>query len=325
MTQVGITDHPFGTTQDVEREVLAQVPADLELAPASDEATLTELASRSQGLLVCYAPVTRAVVEAAAGAGCTIIARYGIGYDNVDIRAATEHGITVTNVPDYCLDEVADHTMALVLASARGVSAASSQVRQGNWVAGTVIHSLRGRTLALIGLGRIGLKTAERARPFGLRVVAYDPFVKKAPEGVKLTDTFEEAVRDAHVVSLHVPMSANNRNLIDADAIALMRNQPLLVNTSRGGLVDLDAAMAALDSGALSGLAVDVTDPEPLPAQHPLRTHPKAIVTPHIAFYSEEAQLELQRRAADEVRRALRGEPPRSPVNAEALAARTAS
>jgi D-3-phosphoglycerate dehydrogenase len=313
--QVVVSDHPFGTGLDVERSVLKPLDVELVLAPAADEATLAGLARESVALLVCYAPIPRTVVEAAAEGGCKVISRYGIGYDNVDLEAATEAGIQVTNVPDYCLDEVADHTFALLLGAARGVVRGAEVVRGGGWEPGSTVHSLRGRQLTLVGLGRIGAKVAERALVFGLRVVAYDPYVTTGPTGVELADSLESALADADYVSLHVPMSAENRHLVGAETIGQMRRAPLLVNTSRGGLVDLDAARSALDDGRLGGVALDVTDPEPLPADHPLRTHPKAIVTPHMAFYSEEAQLELQRRAADEVVRALRGEAPRSPVN----------
>jgi D-3-phosphoglycerate dehydrogenase len=316
MPLVTVSDHPFGTGLGVERAVLDPLDVELALAPSTDEETLAELASRSAAMLVCYAPIPRRVITAAAEGGCRVIARYGIGYDNVDVAAATQAGIVVTNVPDYCLDEVADHTIALLLASARGVVRASERVRKGGWEPGSTVHSLRGGRLALIGLGRIGQKVAERARVFGLTVVAYDPFVRDCSPEIELAQSFAEAVAQADYVSLHVPMSAETRHLVDDDAIALMQRAPVLVNTSRGGLVDLDAVLRALDGGNLSGVALDVTEPEPLPAEHPLRSHPRALVTPHMAFYSEEAQEELQRRAADEVARALRGETPRSAVNA---------
>jgi D-3-phosphoglycerate dehydrogenase len=295
--------------------VLDPLDVELVLADSTDEATLASLARGSAALLVCYAPIPRSVVAAAAEGGCRVIARYGIGYDNVDLEAATEAGIVVTNVPDYCLDEVADHTLALLLGAARGVVAAHEAVRRGGWVPQTVVHSLRDRQLTLVGIGRIGRKVAERALAFGLRVVAYDPFVQGVVPGVELAETLEDALAGADYVSLHAPMTAENRHLVRGETIDLMRKAPILVNTSRGGLVDVDAVVRALDDGRLSAVALDVTEPEPLPADHALRSHPRAIVTPHMAFYSEEAQAELQRRAADEVARALRGEAPRSPVN----------
>jgi D-3-phosphoglycerate dehydrogenase / 2-oxoglutarate reductase len=320
--RVVVTDHVFADLE-IERALLEPLGAELIEAPATDEGTLSGLARTADALLVCYAPVPRAVVDAAAEGGVRVISRYGIGYDNVDVEAASEHGILVTNVPDYCLDEVADHTVALLLAAARGVVQASELVRGGGWsVPQTGIHSLAGRQLTLIGLGRIGAKVATRALAFGLRVVAFDPFVAEPPvPGIELAASLEEALGAADFVSLHVPMSVENHHLISERTIAQMRRAPILINTSRGGLVDLEAATAALEDGRLAGVALDVTEPEPLPAAHPFRADPRAIITPHIAFYSAEAQAELQRRAADEVARSLRNEPPRSPVNLDALPA----
>jgi D-3-phosphoglycerate dehydrogenase len=318
--RVLVTDHIYRSL-DLTRELLEPLGAELVEAPATDEETLTALVEDVEAVIVCYAPITRRVVDAAAT--CRVIARTGIGYDNVDVEAATERGIPVTNVPDYCVDEVADHTFALLLAAARCIVEASRAVADGAWSPpGRPIHVLRGRQLTLVGLGRIGTKVAERASGFGLRVVAYDPFVNEPPAGVELAASLDEALAGAHLVSLHVPMSPENRHLIGDDAIGKMESAPIVVNTSRGPLVDLEAATAALEDGRIAALALDVTEPEPLPDDHPLRTHPRAVVTPHIAFHSEEAQDELQRLVTDEVARALRGEPPRSPVNTVALAAR---
>jgi D-3-phosphoglycerate dehydrogenase len=317
--RVLITDGVFGGF-DIERSVLEPLGVELMEATASDEATLVREADGVAGLLVCFAPLRRAVVEAAARGGCRVIARYGIGVDNVDVEAASEHGILVTNVPDYCLDEVADHTLALLLAHARLVCEATRTVRDGGWaIDQAAVRRLAGRRLALIGLGAIGRRVAARARAFRLEVVAYDPYLEPWDVGgVERAASLAEAVRDADYVSVHAPMTEENRHLIDADLIARMTARPLLINTARGGLVDLDAVQEALDQGALSGVALDVTEPEPLTEHHPLRNHPRAIVTPHIAFHSVEATEELQRRAAEEVARALRGEQPRSPVNAGA-------
>jgi D-3-phosphoglycerate dehydrogenase len=256
------------------------------------------------------------VVEAAGH--CRVISRYGVGVDNVDVDAATRAGILVTYVPDYCLDEVADHTLALILAASRNLLRATLDVRSGEWtIPKAGIRRLQGRRLALIGVGRIGLRVAQRALAFGLDVVGYDPVASEP--GVRRAATLEEALADADIVSLHAPLTPENHHLIGEETIALMRRAPLVVNTSRGGLVDLDAAGQALADGRLSGLALDVTEVEPLPSDHPLRTDPRALITPHMAFYSAEALDELQRRAADEVVRALTGVSPRCPVNPEVL------
>jgi D-3-phosphoglycerate dehydrogenase len=319
--RVLVTDH-VGVDIEIERAVLAPLDPEIVVAPATDAETLVRLAREADAILVCYARIDRAVVEAAAEGGVRVISRSGIGIDNIDVAAASEHGILVSYQPDYCLDEVADHTVALLLAAARGIVEAARSVREGEWtVPQHGIHSLRGRQLTLVGAGRIGAKVAERTLPLGLRVVAFDPYVTAPPvPGVELAETLDAALADADVVSLHAPMTDENRHLIREETIGLMARSPLLVNTSRGGLVDLDAVLAALDDGRLSGVALDVTDPEPLPADHPLRSHPKAIVTPHMAFYSAEALDELKRRSADDILRVLSGGQPRSPVNADRLA-----
>jgi D-3-phosphoglycerate dehydrogenase len=320
MPRVLVTDHIFQGL-DIERSVLEPLGAEVVLAPSTDEDTLVRLCEGGvDGLLVCFAPVGERVVQAAADAGCRVIARYGIGYDNVAVGAATSNGIVVTRVPDYCLDEVADHALALLLCAARGVSAGQREVREGGWSVPREVFRLRGRRLALVGVGQIGARLATRAQAIGLEVVGFDPYLELWPQGVGRAETLEQAIVDADMVSLHAPLVAENRGLIGGAAFDAMRRRPIIVNTARGGLVDLESAIAALDDGRISALALDVVDPEPLPAEHPLRTHPRAIITPHMAFFSVEAEHELRRRAAEEVARSLRGEPADVPVNPEARA-----
>ena len=316
--RVLVTDHVFGGL-DAERAALAEIGAELVEADGADPAALAAQAAGADAILVCFAQVPRAVVEAAAR--CRVIARYGIGVDNVDVAAATEAGILVTNVPDYCLDEVADHALALLLATARGIVPAARSVREGGWdVPQAGIHRLAGRRLALLGVGRIGRRVADRARAFGLEVVGFDPYVETwEGTGIAPAESAEAAVAEADAVSLHAPLTDATRHLVGERTIAAMRRAPVVVNTSRGGLVDLDAATRALEDGRIGALALDVTEVEPLPADHPLRTHPRALVTPHMAFYSAEAQAELQRRAVEEVVRALSGRAPRCPVNPQVL------
>ncbi|HEY8735790.1 MAG TPA: C-terminal binding protein [Candidatus Dormibacteraeota bacterium] len=318
--RVLITDHVF-TDIETERSMLKPLGAEVELATAIDEQSLVGRARGAAAIIVCYAKLTEPVVLAAAEGGCRVIARYGIGYDNVDVAAATRAGLLVTNVPDYCLDEVADHTMALLLDMARGVTVAAAGVRAGSWAHPSVrIHRMDGRVLALIGTGRIGRRVASRAMAFGLRVVGFDPYLKAWDlPGVERVETLEAALETADFISLHAPMTAANHHLIGPATLAMVKRSPILINTARGGLVDLDAVIEALDDGRLGGVALDVTEVEPLSADHPLRHHPRALLTPHMAFYSEEAQRELQRRAAEEVVRALKGEDPRCPVNPEVL------
>lgn len=318
--RVLVTDHVFRDL-DIEHDVLAPLDAEVVLADRSDEERLAELAADAQGMLVCFAAVTARVIEAAARGGCRVIARYGIGVDNVDVDAASRHGIAVTNVPDYCLDEVADHTIALLLAVARGLVPAVRKVANGGWTTDHAqIHRIRGRRLAIIGYGAIGRRVATRALGLGLEVVAYDPFVEAGRGGeVTVVDSLADALGGAHFISLHAPATPENHHLIDADTIALMGEAPVLINTARGSLVDLDAAVVALDAGRLSALALDVTDPEPLPDVHPLRCHPRAVITPHMAFHSIEATEELRRRTANEVLRVLSGQVPDRLVNPDVL------
>ena len=319
MAAVLVTDHVFADLE-ITRGLLEPLGVELVIAPATDEETLVRLVHGTQGIIVCYAKITRAVLNAASE--CRVVARTGIGVDNLDVAAATEAGILIANVPDYCVDEVADHTLALLLASMRGIVGAVDSVRRGEWAVPQVpLPRLRGRRITVIGLGSIGRRVAERARAFGLEVVSYDPFFEGVlPEGVQRAATLDEALAGADVVSLHAPLTPETHHLIDDRAIGLMRHPSVLVNTSRGGLVDLDAVAVALDDGRLFAVALDVTEPDPLRADHPLRVHPRVLLTPHMGFYSVEAQQELQRSAAEEVVRALKGEPPRCPVNPEVFA-----
>ncbi|HEY2657242.1 MAG TPA: C-terminal binding protein [Solirubrobacteraceae bacterium] len=315
-----LTDRPFGS-DDIEREALARAGLSLLRSPAPDAETLLGLAHDIAGMLVCYARVEQELIDAAASGGCRVIARYGIGYDNIDVAAATRANILVTYVPDYCIGEVADHAVALLLSIGRGVARAALEVRDGGWtVPGSGVRRLQGRRLALIGVGRIGRQVALRAAAFGIEVIAYDPHVTVWNHAIARASSLEEALSEADFVSMHAPLTPETHHLIGDEEIDLMAPGAVLVNTSRGGLVDLDAVLRGLDDGRLGGVGLDVVETEPLPSDHPLRTHPLAVVTPHMAFYSAEALAELQRRTVDSVVDALSGRQPRNPVNPEVLA-----
>ena len=317
-----VTDHPSGDGLEPERDVLAPLGLELVVADSTDPEHLLELAQRGiDGILACYAQVTAEIIEAAAATGCRVVSRYGIGYDNVDVAAATRAGVVVTTVPDYCLDEVADHTLALLLAVARGVDQTSGAVRDGRWeLPQRPVHRLVGRTVALIGLGAIGRRVAARVRAFGLEVIAYDPLADRASiQEVAWAETLEAAFAEADFISLHVPLTDDTRHIVNGRSLAAATRAPILINTSRGGLVDLEALALALDAGQLTAAALDVTEPEPLPGDHPFRDDPRVLITAHSAFHSEESRYELQRRAAQEVARALKGERPQNPRNPEVL------
>jgi phosphoglycerate dehydrogenase-like enzyme len=251
--------------------------------------------------------------------GTRLIMRCGAGVDSVDVAAAARRGIWVANVPDYCLDEVADHTLLLMLAATRRLRQLTQQVADGRWLDLDLptVRRLSGRTLGLVGLGRIGERVALRAHGFGLDVIAHDPRLdtaRAASLGLRAVD-LEELLRASDIVSLHLPLTTDTRHLLRAATFERMRPGVVLVNTSRGGLIDLDALASAIDRGLVAAAGLDVLDGEPQPRlDHPLLADPRVIVTPHIAFYSVDAQLDLGRRVADEVERALDGRPPTSLV-----------
>ena len=254
---------------------------------------------------------------------CRIIARYGVGVDTIDLDAASAAGIMVTNVPDYCVQEVSDHALALILTLARGIGRAMLSTRQGAWDLGAVrpLRRLEGQTLALLGFGRMGRAVAEKARPLGFRIIAYDPYLpadvirKSGAEPVDL----DTALGEADYLSVHVPLSDETRHLIDSAALERMKPTAYLVNTSRGGIVDTEALVEALQAGKLAGAALDVLEQEPPPADLELLQMPNVILTPHTAFYSEESLIELQTKAAEEVVSVISGKAPRNPVNPEVL------
>jgi D-3-phosphoglycerate dehydrogenase len=244
-----------------------------------------------------------------------LIIRCGVGVDTVDLKAAARRGIWVANVPDYCLDEVADHTMLLMLAAARHLRELEDELQVRGWLGLELpaIRRLRGRTLGLLGYGRIGERVAMRAVGFGLRILVHDPFVsaeRLATSGALAVDR-DELLGSSDIVSLHAPLTAQTHHLLDRHAFARMRPGAVLVNTSRGALVDLDALHEALESGIVAAAGLDVLDGEPQPdLAHPVLRHRAVIVTPHVAYFSLDAQLDLGRRVADEVERALSGTAP---------------
>jgi D-3-phosphoglycerate dehydrogenase / 2-oxoglutarate reductase len=314
MYKVLLTDMDWPSLE-IEEQILSPLGAEIRLASSTDERTLIAEANDCVAIMVDRALVSDKVIASAARGGCRAIVRYGIGYDNVDIESADHRGIPVANVPDYCLDEVADHTIALLLAHTRRILEATSSVRSGRWdVPKGSVPRLAGRRLGLIGMGRIGRRVATRALAFGLVVDAYDPITSIDVPGVTTVTSLQHLLETADYISLHAALNDSTRHLVDAKALSAMRRKPLLINTSRGGLVDLDAVGVALESGTLSGVALDVFDSEPLAANHPLRTNPMAIITPHMSYYSNESEPELHKRVAEEVARALQGEPLLNPV-----------
>ena len=295
---------------DQEEALLAQAGAQFVLRPARGSADAAVEAVRDATIvLVRESPLPRRAIEAMARGRAVI--RYGIGVDNIDQQAARERRIAVANVPDYGTDEVSSQAVALLLALNRRLLLHDRQVRAGRWSTGVIapMHRLRGRTLGLVGFGRIARMTLDKLSGFGFgRVIVHDPS-PELPPGVEAAD-LDTLCRESDVVSLHAPLTAHTRHMIDTRRLALMKPGAVLVNTARGGLVDLDALQAALTQGRLAGAGLDVFDPEPPDAAHPLFALDSVVVTPHIGWYSEEAMRDLQRKAAEEAVRVLRGEPP---------------
>ena len=305
--RVLLTDYAWPDVS-IERDTLAEIDAELIVAPQSDMATLVELAQDVEAILTCWARVTPEVIDAAPR--LQIIARLGIGLDNIALEHAARRGVLVTNVPDYCLTEVAEHTLALLLALARRVALFHLATKQGRYALaeGLPLRRLAGQTLGIIGLGQIGRRVAELARGVGLRVVATGRTVVSVP-GVEWLP-LDDLLAQSDFVSLHVPSTSDTRHLINASSLARMKPGSFLINTSRGAVVDEAALAASLAEGHLAGAALDVQATEPPRLDQPPFNDPRVIVTPHAAFVSTESVAELRLRAARQVVDALAGRTP---------------
>lgn len=316
MKTILVTDHVFPNL-DPETAVLKGIGTLREAGSVSD-AELLELVRDADAVLNCYRPLSAEIVMAMKK--CRIIARYGIGIDTIPLEIATSRGIQVTNVPDYCIEEVADHGLALILAFARGIIRGLDQTRGGGWDVKSLrpLHRQRGRTLGLVGFGRIARALAHRAKPIGYQIIAADPFL--ADEAIRSAGArpanIDTLFQESDVISLHAPLTSKTRHMVNAERLATMRPGAVLINVSRGGLVDYEAVVAALRAGTLGGAGLDVLESEP-PAKDstPIGEVPNLVVTPHLAFYSDQALIELQRKAAEQVRAVLEGRVPAYAVN----------
>jgi D-3-phosphoglycerate dehydrogenase len=314
--RVVVTDHGFPNLRH-EEDVLAAAGAELVVAQCKTAEAVIEAARDADALLVQWAPVPAAVI--AALTRCKVIVRYGIGFDNVDIAAAKACGIAVCNIPDYGVHEVAEHAVALALALTRQLPQIDARLRGGVWkiVPDRPMPSLREMTFATAGFGRIARSAHRMMRGFDGKRIAYDPFVPAdimAMEGVEKVE-IEDLFTRADILSLHLPMTPETKHFVSASRLAEMKRTAIIVNTARGPLIDTVALAAALTAGAIGGAGIDVFEQEPLPADHPLRSAPSALITSHVAWYSESSIPRLQRLAAEEVARALRGEALKNQVN----------
>ncbi len=313
--KVVITDLEQGDPVE-ERDVLTRSGAVLAFEPVKKEDDLIRVCRDADGIITQYAQMTRAVLEQLPQ--CKVIARYGVGVDNIDLKAASELGIIVANVPDYCTEEVADHTLALWLGLIRKTVLYDRKVKSGLWDfrEGRPICRVRGNVMGIIGCGRIGTAVAKRLQAFGVRVLGYDPFIKRAWEGIELTD-LDTVLSRSDFVSLHCSLNETSWHLIGEKEFRKMGKKPILLNTARGPIVDEKALIAALQQELISGAGIDVMETEPPDANHPLRSMANVILSPHVAFYSEQSLSELKRRVAEVVVEVLSGQWPRSVVNPE--------
>ena len=316
--RVVLTDYMYETIQpfyDVynQYEDIEFVP--LQLTEKRDILRETEFAD---AVMVHFDQIDKDVISNLKN--CRIIARSAVGYDNIDLDAASAAKIPVTNVPDYCVEEVSNHTLMMILNSAKKFNQLEANVKKGLWgdfAIAKPIHAVRGQTLGLLGCGRIARCLAVKAQVFGIKVIAYDPYIK--PEAVKdfgvTLVSREELLAQSDFISMHLLLNEDTRKSINADFFKKMKNSAIFVNTARGGLVDEDALIEALRTGEIAGAALDVLTEEGIDKDAPLQKFDNVIITPHAAWYSEQAFYTLLTSAAQEVVRALHGEPVKNQVN----------
>ncbi len=314
---IAITDSPFPSL-DPARNALAHLDPEYRMANSASAQDILAVAYDADAVLVTYAKLSGELLRQFKN--CKAIGRFGLGVDNIDLPAAKECGIAVNYVPDYCLREVSDHAMALLLALARKVTLSNKLVQSGRWEVPPIVplRRLEGQVLGLVGFGNIPRALAPKARAFGLQVIAFDPYIaKEAAEAAGVESvTFDDLLARSDYISVHAPLQPATHGLINAKVLAKMKKGAFLINTARGPLIDEAALVAALDSGKLGGAALDVVPVEPLPKDSPLLGRENVILTPHTGFYSVEALEELQTKCASDVARVLAGEKAVYPISA---------
>lgn len=299
-------------------ELLSKAGIDYREATCKTEDEVIAAASGAAGILVLAEPVTARVLDALPD--LEVIGRFGVGLDTLDVPAATARGVKIIYVPDANTTEVAAHAVALILALVRRIPQLNAGVQGGGWGfknGGLGTRRISELTLGILGFGRIGTLVADSCRQLGFRVVVYDPFVSEdriSSSGYEAVG-FEKLIAESDVLSLHIPRVPETENMIGADVLGAMKEGAIIVNVSRGGLIDEDALASAIDSGRISGAGLDTVTMEPLPADSPLRGRPNVLITPHAAHYSVEAFRETVHRAYADVARVLVGDAPLNPAN----------
>ncbi len=315
--QVLLTDYAWADLE-IERRILAEIDAELIVADKQDADSLAALAPPADAIMTNWAKVPQAVIAAAPR--CQIVSRLGIGLDNIDVAYCTSQKIPVTNVPDYCLIEVAEHALAQVLSLGRKIAFYhhETQSRRYQLQSGPTLRRMEGQTLGIIGLGNIGRKLASKALGLGLKVVAYSRSRQDPMADVEFVE-LDELLQRSDYVSLHIPATPDTRHLMNAARLAKMKPTAYLINTARGGLIDHAALAKALDAGQLAGAALDVQDPEPPDLSQAPYNDPRVLVSPHAAFVSMESLENLRSRVAQQVVARLTGRLPENVVNPQVL------
>ncbi|MBA1333734.1 MAG: D-3-phosphoglycerate dehydrogenase [Firmicutes bacterium] len=317
--KVVITDHRFPNI-DSERQVLSEVGAEVIVSEAKNDEELIELVKDADGILNARLKINPKVIESMER--CKVMVRYGIGVDTIDIESATKKGIMVCNVPDYCIDEVANHALALILCLGRKIMLSSRQVLAGEWSIASLkpLKRFTEQTIGIVGFGRIGRNLANKAKHLGFKIIAFDPYVG---ENILVDDvqmvSLEKLIRESDYISLHAPLVSENKGMIGKKQLDIMKKDAYLINVSRGPLIDELALIEALENKKIAGAGLDVLVDEPPHRDNPLLKLDNVLITPHSAWYSDEAIAELQLKAAKTVAAVLSGDIPNSVLNKEVI------
>ena len=314
---VVVTDSPFPSL-DPAKKALEDANAEVIQAPSSSEEDIIKSAEYADAILVTYAKLNENILRSLKN--CKAIGRFGIGVDNIDLKVAGELGISVNYVPDYCLDEVSDQAMAMIISMARKIPQSNKLVQSGRWEMPAVVpmYRLRGKTVGLIGFGNIPRLMTPKAQAFGFNVIAADPYAPKElfekfnVESVTMDELYERS----DFISVHAPLLPETKGLVNKESFKKMKKTAIIVNTARGPLIDESDLIEALDNKEIGGAGLDVVETEPLPEDSALIGRDNVILAPHTAFYSVEALEELQTKAASDVARVLNGEEPIYPIKA---------
>ncbi|MFF2447410.1 C-terminal binding protein [Neobacillus sp. NPDC058068] len=315
--KVLITDYEFDDLA-IEENVLSKLShVEFIKGQCRSEDEVIRLAADVDGIINQYAPIGENVIQKLQR--CKVISRYGVGVDTIDLRAATEKGIRITNVPDYGVEEVSNHALALLLSWSRKIVQLHNHIRRGNWdfKLGMPIQRYSCQTLGVLGFGRIPRSLVKKARAFGFNIVVYDPFVQDEvirAEGAR-PETLEGVLQQSDFISVHIPLTDETKHLLNRDTFKMMKRNAVIINTARGAIIHEQDLLEALSAGEIAGAALDVLETEPIDQNHPLLSLDNVILTPHSAWYSEEAMVELRTKTAQNIVDVLEGKLPSYLVN----------